>query len=337
MRFYDLAGDLTFHWDETASVFRVETASRFNAPSTSGQLQIDQLNDGVIFQVGDALNNFDTRIKINADDAASNPGDINFRAQNGTTIVYQWDQSQGRHEFSDGSAVLALAIASGQLLANDGSTGEVEIFPKAYIDIGNVGSTTDILNVAASWTTLAATTQTVACEYASQPVAIALTIRAKWINTSSTGSYGVRPVISGATPVTNATTDGPRTTDTDASTGGNNVDIDGSTGTQSASHDHNVNSGNTATTSSHLHGPGTLNTGTQSAGHSHASGTLAVNGTHTHSHSHAVDFENGVSEVTVFYETTANGSGNLVFSMQGSGDATADITAWHMSWRIERR
>jgi hypothetical protein len=215
-----------------------------------------------------------------------------------------------------------------KLFASVDSTPPVEIFPKGtLITMTTVNSSTDITNVPAAETDLSATQTTVACDYASQPIYVEMTVSVVWKGLTAGSVVGIRPGIAGAARGLQAIFDAGAT-DTDATAGGT-----GNTGGSSAANTGTTDpSATTTIDSGHNHsvlGDSHLHTIT----HTHTGPS------HTHSHSHNV-IPNFIPISQHFrIATTANGSGNVVLSIFGDGDATAtaDIDSWQMSYAIWRQ
>lgn len=202
---------------------------------------------------------------------------------------------------------------------DDGSSGLVEIFPKGtLIDMG-----TDVDATPGAWTTTEASrhSKTVTCDYASQPVYVQLHVMARFGNDFPTNGYAyIRGGVAGSAVGYQARFEVPQLTGSaslsgSVSSGGDNTDIDGSSGSPSPN--------TTTTDDGHFH---------QLNSHTHTSGSFAVNGTHSHgdtfsiSDTFAIDSDRLTVQWTRFFEATADGSGDLVLDLFGevAGDATSE-------------
>lgn len=240
-----------------------------------------------------------------------NDGNFNIKDKSGN-VVFQYDD------------------ALGAIQADDGSTGQRTIFPfGTIITQGTASSGTSISNPSGSMARLAATVQTIACDYANQPVNVEVWVSVVWSGMSTGTNYVVNCGINNTNYGQNQALRvayAAKTSDSDSHTH--------SVSTTGGSHSHNV-SGATATASGHAHNAGSL-VGDATT-HSHSTTT----GSDGHSHSTDIVVDN--QQVTAMYVSqgsdgiTANGSGNVTVSIFAQGDGAADIEGWQITWKITRR
>jgi len=156
--------------------------------------------------------------------------------------------------------------------AQAGGTGLIEIFPKGHIYDWGFDTNTSQASLGTYPVNITGLVAT-----ASVPANVSVTIMVwAWnrVNLTVNQAYAALDVTIGGSLIVNpALVEQDLTTDA----GGDNVDVDGTSG--SDSHTHNT-TGSTDTASGHLHGSGSISATNDS--HSHSSGSYTVNGTHTH-------------------------------------------------------
>jgi hypothetical protein len=111
-------------------------------------------------------------------------------------------QAQGNADWtlydSAGVARFQINETSDEVEMSDGTNGLLPMFPKPYIASASLSSSTDITNVSASGEELTAITQTIACEYANQPVMVQFIYTLMWDNLDVGVSYRSNGFINGS-------------------------------------------------------------------------------------------------------------------------------------------
>jgi len=195
--------------------------------------------------------------------------------------------------------------------------------PGTLITGSTSSSNTDVVNPT-TIAEIAATITTIACDYASQPVYVDMTVHTRWKNASDLDVMYQHPYINGAA---RGLLHSMGTSVTSESSG-DGVDVSGASSGKTG----NVtfNSGGPSTGTHHTHTAGTYDF----ASHTHDSGSYSVNGNHTH------DYR--LSDLTmtsrIVIQTTADGSGDIKLGIGGySSGGGADIESWQIAYMIWRR
>lgn len=218
-----------------------------------------------------------------------------------------------------------------RLMANDGSTGNVEIFPKGTLI--TMTTAVDAADQTVSSSETIYDTQTIAVDHANQPVYVDVTITVLWKSMAAGEFVACAPAVMG-TRRGDLAWDWPGT-NTGGTAPGTNADA---TSSSSTAHDHTT-------------GAASWNTQDGGAGHTHPGPALNENVStesvsHSHSHSHTVNSHThtmtakGYTTVTVRWcgAITANGSGDVTIGVSAvSGAGTAVMETSTIAYSIWRR